>query len=64
MKRFEVTVGCYPDREVKHNRLKITATDDAQLDAASDWLLHTIDASKTPVSRDSSSDNTLDSKIN
>ena len=62
MERFEVTVGCYPDREAKHNRLKITAADDAQLDAASDWLLNTIDASETPVSRDSNSDNALDSE--
>lgn len=64
MERFEVTVGCYPDREAEHNRLKITAADDAQLDAASDWLLHTIDASETPVSRDYGSDNTLDSETN
>ncbi|MBZ6494688.1 competence/damage-inducible protein A [Natrinema longum] len=52
MDRFEVTVGCYPDREAEHNRLKITATDDAQLDGARDWLVDTINASETPVSRD------------
>lgn len=64
MERFEVTVGCYPDRKAKHNRLKITAADDVQVDAASDWLLHNIDASETPVSRDSSSANTFNSETN
>lgn len=56
MERFDVTVGCYPDREAKHNRLKITTTDDAQLRAASDWLLDNVNASETPVSREWSSD--------
>ncbi|ELY50166.1 competence/damage-inducible protein A [Natronolimnohabitans innermongolicus] len=64
MERFEVTVGCYPDREARHNRLKITAADDAQLDAASEWLLRTIDASETPVSRDAGDDDTPDSETN
>ena len=64
MERFEVTIGCYPDREAEHNRLKITAADDAQLAAANDWLLHNIDASETPVSCHYSSDNTLDSETN
>ena len=52
MDRFSVTVGCYPDREADHNRLKLTATDDAALAAAADWLLSNINASETPVSRD------------
>ena len=52
MERFDVAVGCYPDREADHNRLKLTGTDDAEIAAASDWLLSTIDASETPVSRD------------
>jgi len=52
MDRFDVTVGCYPDREADHNRLKITATNDAELAEATDWLLATINASETPVSRD------------
>jgi len=51
MDRFSVTVGCYPDREADHNRLKLTATDDEELAAASEWLLATINASETPVSR-------------
>jgi nicotinamide-nucleotide amidase len=52
MAQFDVTVGCYPDREEGHNRLKVTGTDDEELDAASDWLQDAIGASETPVSRD------------
>jgi nicotinamide-nucleotide amidase len=52
MSRFDVTVGCYPDREAGHNRLKLTGTDDDQLGAAADWLRDHVDASETPVSRD------------
>ncbi|SFR57105.1 MULTISPECIES: competence/damage-inducible protein A [Halorubrum] len=50
--RFDVAVGCYPDREAAHNRLKVTATDDDALDAAAAWLLENANASETPVSRD------------
>jgi molybdopterin-biosynthesis enzyme MoeA-like protein len=50
--RFDVAVGCYPDREADHNRLKVTATDDETLDAAAAWLLEHANASETPVSRD------------
>jgi molybdenum cofactor synthesis domain-containing protein len=50
--RFDVAVGCYPDREADHNRLKVTATDDDALDAAAAWLLEHANASETPVSRD------------
>ena len=50
--RFDVAVGCYPDREADHNRLKLTATDDDALDGATAWLLANVDASETPVSRD------------
>lgn len=52
MGTFDVTVGCYPDREAGHNRLKITATDDEHLDGATEWLLEHVEASETPVSRD------------
>ena len=52
MERFDVTVGCYPDRDADHNRLKLTATGDDTLDAAAEWLLANVDASETPVSRD------------
>jgi molybdenum cofactor synthesis domain-containing protein len=50
--RFDVAVGCYPDREARHNRLKFTATDGGAVDAAADWLLDNVDASETPVERD------------
>ena len=56
MDEFAVTVGCYPDREADHNRLKLTATDDSTLAEAADWLLSQINASETPVSRDWSTD--------
>lgn len=56
MDQFAVTVGCYPDREADHNRLKLIATDDAVLAEAADWLLSTINASETPVSREWSTD--------
>jgi nicotinamide-nucleotide amidase len=52
MAEFDVTVGCYPDRDAGHNRLKITATDDGQLHGATEWLLDHVDASETQVSRD------------
>ncbi|MFC5279281.1 competence/damage-inducible protein A [Halorubrum rubrum] len=52
MNRFDVTVGCYPDREAGHNRLKLVGTDDEELAAGSDWLLGAINVSETPVSRD------------
>ncbi|MFW6436123.1 MAG: competence/damage-inducible protein A [Halococcoides sp.] len=50
--RFDVRVGCYPDRERRHNRIKISGTDPGALDAASEWLLDAIDASDRPVERD------------
>lgn len=50
--RFDVRVGCYPDREARHNRLKLTGRDESAIDAAADWLLEAIDASETPVERD------------
>jgi len=51
MAQFDVAVGCYPDREADHNRLKVTATDDDALDEAAAWLLTTVEASETPVRR-------------
>jgi len=36
--RFGVKVGCYPDRDAGHNRLKITAEAPAVLDEAEAWL--------------------------
>jgi molybdenum cofactor synthesis domain-containing protein len=50
--RFDVAVGCYPDRDARHNRLKLTATDETAVDEAAAWLLDAVDASETPVERD------------
>ncbi len=52
MVKFDVTVGCYPDREAGHNRLKVTGTDTAVVDDATVWLRETVNASETPVSRE------------
>lgn len=49
---FDVMVGCYPDRDAGHNRLKLTATSRDAIDGAAEWLLETLDASETPVERD------------
>lgn len=50
--RFDVYVGCYPDREARHNRLKVSGTDASAVEDATRWLLDTVDASETPVERD------------
>ena len=49
---FDVTVGCYPDREARHNRLKITATDEETLGEAAAWLREHVEVSETPIERD------------
>jgi molybdopterin-biosynthesis enzyme MoeA-like protein len=49
---FDISVGCYPDRDARHNRLKITATDEETLAGAAAWLRGRVDASETPVERD------------
>lgn len=36
--RFDVSVGCYPNRAAGHNRLVLRGTDDETLDAATEWL--------------------------
>lgn len=36
--RFDVTVGCYPDREAGHNRVKVTGDDPGEVEAAAEWL--------------------------
>jgi nicotinamide-nucleotide amidase len=36
--RFDVSVGCYPDREAGHNRLKLSGTDKSELDTAEEWM--------------------------
>jgi molybdenum cofactor synthesis domain-containing protein len=40
--RFGVHVGCYPDREAEHNRLKIRGSDGDTLDEAEAWLTERI----------------------
>jgi molybdenum cofactor synthesis domain-containing protein len=50
--RFGVHVGCYPDREARHNRLKLTGSHEGRVAEAAAWLLKAIDASETPVERD------------
>jgi hypothetical protein len=45
-------VGCYPDRDARHNRLKLTATDEAVLEEATAWLRERIEVSVTPIERD------------
>jgi len=50
--RFGVGVGCYPDREARYNRLKLTGSDPAAVAEATAWLQSEIDASETPVERD------------
>jgi molybdenum cofactor synthesis domain-containing protein len=50
--RFGVRVGCYPDREAGHNRLKLSGTDTQAVEDAAAWLLDRIDVSETPVERD------------
>lgn len=41
--RFDVAVGCYPDREQRYNRLSVRGTDEDELDAAIDWLADRVD---------------------
>lgn len=46
--RFDVAVGCYPDREVQHNRIKLVGNDDDELDAAADWLTERVETVPAP----------------
>ncbi|MFB6207561.1 MAG: competence/damage-inducible protein A [Haloglomus sp.] len=41
--RFGVKVGCYPDREAGHNRLKLRSNDPGKLDEAAEWLRGEVD---------------------
>ena len=50
--QFDVSVGCYPDKEHGRNRLKLSGTDRGIVREATEWLLEEIDASETPVERD------------
>jgi nicotinamide-nucleotide amidase len=46
--RFDVAVGCYPDREVRHNRIKLVGEDDDELDAAREWLKERVETVPAP----------------
>ena len=46
--RFDVAVGCYPDREVQHNRIKLVSEDEAELDAAASWFEARIETVEEP----------------
>ena len=54
--RFGVRVGCYPDREARHNRLKVTGDDGAAVERAVAWLCERI-ASEDPVAREWDAEN-------
>ena len=41
--RFGVQVGCYPDREAGHNRLKLRAEDEDALADARAWLTERVE---------------------
>ena len=41
--RFGVQVGCYPDRDAGHNRLKLRAEDEGALAEARDWLSENVE---------------------
>ena len=43
--RFDVAVGCYPDREAGHNRIKVTGEDPAAVEEATAWLRERVDVS-------------------
>ncbi|MES3518344.1 MAG: competence/damage-inducible protein A [Natronomonas sp.] len=47
--RFDVMVGCYPDRDAGHNRLKISATEQTALENAIAYLSERIDVVTDPA---------------
>lgn len=51
MTEFDVSIGCYPDHDAGHNRLKVTATDRADIRAAEEWLIEEVPASREQISR-------------
>ncbi|EMA40590.1 competence/damage-inducible protein A [Halococcus hamelinensis] len=46
--RFDVAVGCYPDRAVRHNRIKLVDEDEGELDAAREWLTDRLETVPAP----------------
>ena len=51
MDRYDVSVGCYPDHDAGHNRLKVTAHDVEEINRAATWLIAEVPASREPISR-------------
>jgi nicotinamide-nucleotide amidase len=47
---FDVAVGCYPDREARHNRLKLVGEDSDELDDAAEWLRARVETVPAPES--------------
>ena len=43
--RFDVSVGCYPDRDAGHNRIKVTGEDPAAVEEATAWLRERVEVS-------------------
>ncbi|MFB6296368.1 MAG: competence/damage-inducible protein A [Halobacteriales archaeon] len=43
---FDVGVGCYPDDDGEHKRIKVSATDPAEVEAAERWLIERPEISK------------------
>ena len=46
--KFDVRVGCYPDRDAGHNRLKVSGEDLDEVAAATEWLMTEASASEDP----------------
>ena len=47
--KFEVSVGCYPDRDANHNRLKVSSEDREQIDGAVAWLRDALEVYDDPA---------------
>jgi nicotinamide-nucleotide amidase len=50
--KFEVSVGCYPDRSAGHNRLKVTGDDPEQIEQAVAWLEDHVETTVEPPTED------------
>jgi molybdenum cofactor synthesis domain-containing protein len=49
--RFGVLVGCYPNREANHNRLKLRGEDEESLNKAAVWLGENVSTVEPPSKR-------------
>jgi molybdenum cofactor synthesis domain-containing protein len=47
--KYDVSVGCYPDRDANHNRLKVTGEDREQIDGAVAWLRDELEVYDDPA---------------